>query len=92
MEIKLRARLAAYSKLDSIENTAPKVPNSAIDMLFKDGRNEHIVSKEDINNILFANMEQDRVVEKTEIDNLFDPTDSESDRKVTYAEIDSLFD
>ena len=90
MEIKLRARLAAYSKLDSIENNAPKVPNSAIDTLFNTDRIEHVVSKEDIDKILFANMEKDRVVETKEIDNLFDGT-SEPDRKVTFSEIDSLF-
>ena len=90
MEIKLRARLAAYSKLDSIENNAPKVPSSAIDLLFKNDRFEHTVSKEDIDKILFANMEQDRVVEDTEIDTLFD-NPSTGDRKVSYSEIDSLF-
>lgn len=91
MEIKLRARLAAYSKLDSIENTAPKVPNSAIDMLFKDGRIDHTVTKEDIDTLLFANMEKDRVVENTEIDSLFKGTEA-PDRKVSFTEIDSLFD
>ena len=90
MEIKLRARLAAYSKIDSIENNAPKVPNTAIDTLFKDGRFDHVVTKEDIDKILFANMEKDRVVEDAEIDNLFTST-PDSDRKVSFKEIDSLF-
>lgn len=91
MEIKLRARLAAYSKLDSIENNAPKVPNSAIDILFKDDPKAVPVSKEDIDKILFSNMDKDRVVEEAEIDTLFS-NNIESDRKVTYSEIDSLFD
>lgn len=91
MEIKLRARLAAYSKLDSIENNAPKVPNTAIDTLFKDGRVDHVVTKEDIDKILFTNMEKDRVVEDAEIDNLFTST-PDPDRKVSFKEIDSLFE
>ena len=90
MEIKLRARLAAYSKLDSIENNAPAVPNSAIDSLFKDGRFDYVVTKEDIDTVLFATMEKDRVVDDAEIDTLFTST-TEPDRKVSYAEIDSLF-
>lgn len=91
MEIKLRAKLAAYSKLDSIENNAPKVPHEVIDTLFKDTKAASVVTKQDIDSILFANMEQDRVVESGEIDTLFTSQDVDSDRKVTYAEIDSLF-
>lgn len=88
MEIKLRARLAAYSRMDSIENIANRVPHKAIDTLFDPKELDTIVSKEDIND-LFIDAEPDRVVDKEEIDSLFQ---LDNDRKVTYAEIDSLFD
>lgn len=90
MEIKLRARLSAYSKIDSIETLTNRIPSSAIDTLFKDTLEPSLVTKGDINT-MFQNEEPDRVVDRNEIDGLFQ-YDTDIDRKVTYAEIDSLFD
>lgn len=74
MEIKLRARLAAYSKIDSIESLTQRVPNSAIDSLF-DGTNAYdIVTKEDIDTMFSpdsSNPEDDTKVSYAQIDSLF---------------------
>ena len=90
MDIKLRARLAAYSKMESIQvlNQPSSIPIEAIDKLFVPTGSE-IVSKGDIDS-LFENHEPDLIVSNEQIDSLFEVTSDV--RKVTYAEIDKLFD
>lgn len=86
MEIKLKAKLAAYSKIDSIDILDSRVPHKAIDTLFA----EHLdttVSEKDIDT-LFPDEEVDLIVSDEKIDTLFS---NEPSKKVTYADIDKLF-
>ena len=90
MNIKLNARLSAYSKLESISQAGTtRVPEDAIDTLFDPNQLHSVVTKGDINT-LFKDEEIDMVVDKNAIDSLF-KTDLSGTRKISYAEIDSLF-
>lgn len=90
MDIKLKARLAAYTKVDAIGTFNNAVPKSAIANLFDPSLKPQPVTKDDIYT-LFPDEEVDKVVERSDIDKLFN-TNVLDDRNVTYAEIDSLFD
>lgn len=91
MNIKLNARLSAYSKLESVSQAnTTRVPEEVIDTLFDPNNSDSIVSKGDINT-LFKDQELDKVVDKSAIDSLF-TSDVSNTRRVSYAEIDSLFD
>lgn len=88
MDIKLTARLSAYSKIDSLNSISnPTVTPEVIDTLFPQNGYSASVTKKDIDN-LFIEEESDKVVDKEQIDELFD----ETTRKVSYTEIDTLFD
>ena len=90
MDIKLRARLSAYSKVDAIKATVDDIPtikNSDIDALFP-GQVETSITKGEIDT-LFADSKKPTVVDKATIDTLF-----EDDKKpvvVDKATIDTLF-
>lgn len=90
MEIKLRARLSAYSKLESIEeiHNLASVPAAAIDKLFNNVE-DTLVTPGDID-ALFPAVEPDKVISKEEIDKLFTVTEDNT-RRVTESEIDKLF-
>ena len=88
MDIKLRTRLSAYSKVESINQVAEAtVTNEAIDSFFNNDL-YHVVNKAEIDG-LFINEEVDKVVDKSDIDTLF--TAEDNTRRISYAEIDSLF-
>ena len=87
MEIKLKAKLAAYSKIDSIDILDSRVPHSAIDTLFTKNTDTAITEK-DIDT-LFSTEEPDIIISSEKIDTLFD--NNEPSTKVTYADIDKLF-
>ena len=77
MDIKLRARLTAYSKVDSIEGTVsnlPTIDKEHIDSLF-DSPKDRVVTKEEIDT-LFDRPEN---IQDTKIGT------------VSYSAIDSLF-
>lgn len=75
MDIKLNARLSAYSKVSSLSGGAPSegipVSNEQIDQLF-------------------ADLDDPVPVTKSQIDDLFVPEDSETD-VVSKSQIDLLF-
>lgn len=77
MDIKLRARLTAYSKVDSIEGTVsnlPTIDKEHIDSLF-DGPKDRVVTKEEIDTLFDA------------------PENTKDNKigTVSYSAIDSLF-
>ena len=96
MDIKLRARLSAYAKVDSIESLGTQLPSpdamysGAVLGVGDSGKYTLFpkIGTQDVDN-LFQNMEEDRTVTKTEIDELF--TDEEEPVAVTKTDIDSLF-
>lgn len=75
MDIKLRARLSAYSKVDAIRSdgcgTHPTVSPSDVDTLFTSDSQPVIVSKNDVDT-LFQEEETAPIVSATDIDSLFD--------------------
>lgn len=92
MDIKLRARLSAYSKVDAVRATIDDIPtisNSDIDGLFP-GRVESAVSKGKIDT-LFAEDKKPMAVDKAAIDTLFDGQETKT-TAVDKATIDTLFD
>ena len=89
MELKLRARLSAYSKLDSVSTSSlGTVDKDQIDTLFKPSEPE-IVNKSQIDS-LFPEEENDLTVDKSSIDTLFDDN-GDTVETVSRAAIDSLF-
>ena len=91
MDIKLRARLSAYSKAEAVRATVDDIPTisrSDIDGLFP-GRTELAVSKGKIDT-LFEEDKKPIAVDKATIDTLFNANDTSVGR-VSYAAIDSLF-
>ena len=92
MNIKLNARLSAYSKVDSIQSgecSVDTITNEQIDELFEDLDNPQSVKKDEIDT-LFKTQEEPESVSKDEIDNLFVDEDH-TVTSVSYNEIDSLF-
>ena len=90
MDIKLRARLSAYSKVDAVRATIDDIPtisNSDIDGLFQ-GYVESTVSKGKIDT-LFAEDKKPIVVDKATIDTLFEG--HKKPTAVDKAAIDTLF-
>ena len=89
MDIKLKAKLAAYSKMESMEILNTRVPHAAIDTLFDPAINPEAITHKDIDE-LFKGEEEDITVSKDKIDTLFSINNSEI-TKVSYADIDKLF-
>ena len=78
MDIKLRARLTAYSKVDSIEgivSNLPTIDKEHIDSLF-DGPSDRVVTKEEIDTLF---------------DGESDVSSESKIGTVSYSAIDSLF-
>lgn len=98
MDIKLRARLSAYSKVDSITSLQSYVPvpeaTNAGNILGVGNAGEYTLigtaSPSDIDNIFTPVV--DNTVTKDEIDALFPETITETDSTVNKEQIDSLFD
>ena len=90
MDIKLRARLSAYSKVDSITNTCEHeyVSEEQIDELFKNMDTPSSVTKTEIDE-LFQTVDEPESVSKTEIDSLF--ANVNEPESVTKGQIDTLF-
>ena len=96
MDIKLRARLSAYAKIDSVQTLNSELPSpylkdsGAVLGVGDAGKYTLFpsVGVEDIEN-LFRNKESVSTVDKTEIDGLFDK--KETAESVTKSEIDTLF-
>lgn len=92
MDIKIRARLSAYSKVDSMPSIddikIDSVPEQDIDTLFKGEPTETTVTKDEIDE-LFKDLTKDESVTKDEIDTLFNTTEVED--TVDKEEIDTLF-
>ena len=92
MDIKLRARLSAFSKVDAIKSTVSDIPTvrrSDIDSLFP-GQNERVVTKGEIDS-LFLERNKPSAVDKTTIDTLFN-NEKDTIGVVSYKDIDSLFE
>ena len=91
MDIKLKARLSAYSKVDSInhECSIDSVTEPQIDELFKDMDMPQSVTKSEIDN-LFVGEDKPESVSKSAIDSLFGETDEPE--SVTKDSIDTLFE
>lgn len=97
MDIKLRARLSAYSKIESINslNSNTPVPDAtaAGNVLGVSNTGNYtlfpMVKSEDIDS-LFTNTDTETIVSKEDIDSLFEKDNSEFE-SVTKDEIDSLF-
>ena len=92
MDIKLRARLSAYSKVEAVRATIDDIPtikNSDIDGLFP-GQVETAVSKGKIDT-LFAEEKKPIAVDKATIDTLFDNTGT-THSAVDKSAIDTLFE
>ena len=90
MDIKLRARLSAYSKVDAIKATVddiPAVKNTDIDALFP-GQVETSITKGEIDT-LFADSKKPTVVDKATIDTLFE--NIVEPEAVDKSDIDTLF-
>ena len=91
MDIKLNARLSAYSKIDSISSGAcchEYVTKDQIDGLFEDMEEPTSVTKSEIDK-LFEEVEEPKSVSKTEIDTLF--AETQEPESVTKDQIDGLF-
>lgn len=88
MDIKLKAKLAAYSKMESMEILNTRVPHAAIDTLFDPAINPEAITNKDIDELFKG--EEDITVSKDKIDTLFSINNSEIN-KVSYADIDKLF-
>ena len=94
MDIKLNARLSAYSKVDSILQSIESVTEEQIDTLFVDTPVDDptVVTKSEIDS-LFTDEEKAEAVKKSDIDGLFEGNITPSDNitSVSFSEIDSLF-
>lgn len=92
MDIKLHARLSAYSKVDAISNgecSHEYVTEEQIDDLFEDMQEPISVTKSEIDT-LFEEVDEPKSVSKKEIDKLFTAPEQPV-KSVSYSEIDSLF-
>ena len=90
MDIKLRARLSAFSRADAIPatiNDIPTISDVEIDSLFEN-QTERTITKGEIDT-LFLNETKVSAVDKSAIDTLF--RDGEKIGIVSFASIDSLF-
>ena len=98
MDIKIRARLSAYSRISSVEGLKTNIPDpTASDaghvLGVGDTGNYTLfpsVTTTDIDS-LFQNEELDETVKKDEIDSLFPEEGSDDVESVTKDDIDSLF-
>lgn len=102
MDIKLRARLSAYTKIDSIENLNTSLPDPSLgncgDVFGVGSNGEYTtypsIRREDIDT-LFASSTDAKPVEKDEIDTLFkqtiEPEDDVEVGSVSFSDIDKLF-
>ena len=96
MDIKLRARLAAYSRVSSTASSLP-IPGTgnAGDVLGVDSTGSFTfidrVTNEQIDSLFDGELDTARVVTKTEIDTLFDDDEEPKYKTVTKSQIDSLF-
>lgn len=97
MDIKLRARLSAYSKVTSIGSSVDIPVPSASDAGTVLGVSEsgdyklfNRVSHEAIDSLFTGTIDRPRTVTKNEIDTLFE-TNEENPQAVSHAMIDSLF-
>ena len=88
MDIKLKARLSAYSKVDSLSCDHEYVTEGQIDELFQNMDEPSSVTKTEIDN-LFTEIDEPESVSKTEIDKLFKNVDEPE--SVTKDQIDDLF-
>lgn len=97
MDIKLRARLSAYSKIESINGLTSNTPvpdaTAAGSVLGVNNSGNYTlfptVSHAEIDN-LFGDVGTDDIVTKDEIDTLF-PEEEVKDEPVTKDQIDTLF-
>ena len=87
MDIKLNARLSAYSKVDSLR-PIQTVTQPQIDSLFVEVTDPSAVTKSEIDT-LFTNMSEPQSVTKSEIDTLF--LTYKEPESVTKSEIDTMF-
>ena len=93
MDIKLNARLSAYSKVQAVSDSCEHeyVSKEQIDELFKETDLPTSVTKSEIDE-LFENTDEPTSVTKDQIDDLFEEEQDESNiTSVSYSEIDSLF-
>ena len=98
MDIKIRARLSAYSRISSVEGLKTNIPDpTASDAGHVLGVGDTgsytlfpSVTTTDIDG-LFQNEELDETVKKDEIDSLFPEEGSDDVESVTKDDIDSLF-
>lgn len=72
MNIKLKARLSAYTKTESLASTTGTVDRSKIDSLFPDLPQSEVVQKSQIDNLFPEDVEQIETVSKSAIDSLFE--------------------
>lgn len=73
MDIKLRARLSAYSKVESTEQPVNRVTEAEIDTLFDSSLTDKLVTKDDIDALFEEQPEatNPEIVSFAEIDSLF---------------------
>ena len=95
MDIKLRARLSAYSKVSSISTQIPLPESSDSGSVLgvnESGKYELYprVSHESIDSLFTGQLDEPRVITKNEIDTLFENTDTDT-KSVSRSQIDSLF-
>lgn len=76
MDIKLRARLSAYSKVDALSSNPDTVKHEDIDSLFQPQEPDKVVTKDEIDTLF-----------KEEAEDVLD----EDIEAVSFASIDSLF-
>lgn len=92
MDIKIKARLSAYSKVNSFGDVnIDNVRNSDIDTLFKEEPKEGTVTKDEIDTLFSNEPNKYGTVDKDTIDTLFTEEDEEEVESVSFDEIDSLF-
>ena len=96
MDIKLRAKLAAYSKVTSIGSNipTPSVDNAGDVVGVNDEGKYTLFSKvthEQIDSLFEGQLDKSRVVTKDEIDTLFEDDTTKPYATVSRSQIDSLF-
>ena len=98
MDIKIRAKLSAYSRISSVEGLKTNIPDPTVSeaghVLGIGDTGKYTlfpsITTEDIDR-LFQNEESDETVKKDEIDSLFSEEGSDDVESVTKDDIDSLF-
>ena len=98
MDIKLRARLSAYSKIESVQGLSGNMPDpdatKAGNVLGVGTNGQYTlfgrVTEEDINS-KFAAVGEPEVADKREIDELFEDTAAGTTESVSKDKIDELF-